>query len=279
MTKKSQGIQVTLSDMDGTLLDTEPLYESVHQLYMNRYNIQITQSEMDSLRGAGAEHFHSLLGQKSSQFTQDFPNHISFGKQRISEYYNTLASNPHLVEEISPVMDKFKDLVHSNAAAMIVTNSSFVTVEKTMAALSLSDMYWRNAISSDYVVKQGYDIKPSGDPYLLGLDAMNQKFSENYGPMDCVVLEDSVVGVRSALDFGGHVIHIITDASQLLSEAEVDQMRASSSYLQQHKPGSLSHSFAASYTACKPEDFEAVYDGLIADSQKNSTMPRYNNLA
>jgi beta-phosphoglucomutase-like phosphatase (HAD superfamily) len=285
LSKKSQSmqghqtIQVTLSDMDGTLLDTEAIYESVHQAYMSKYNIQIPQRDLDLLRGTGAKNFHELLSKKSAQFVVDNPCHIDFSKQRITEYYNVLAAQPDLVVEIKPVLDKFKALVTNNEAALIVTNSSFETVEHTMAAASLKDVFWKNAIASDYVMNQGYDVKPSGDPYLLGLDRVNQTHNAQHSPLNCVVLEDSIVGVRSGLDFGGHIVHVITDVSQALSEADVSQMRADSSYLKAHANNAFAQSHGLSYTACKPQDFEAVYDALVADSQKGAPLPRYNNLA
>ncbi len=277
--QKHQAIQVTLSDMDGTLLDTEAIYESVHQAYMGTYNIQIAQQELDMLRGTGAKNFHELLSQKSAQFAADNPCHIDFSRERISEYYNALAARPDLVVEIKPVMDKFKALVANNEAAVIVTNSSFKTVEHTMAAASLSDVFWKNAIASDYVMNQGYAVKPSGDPYLLGLERMNKTHNAQHSPLNCVVLEDSIVGVRSGLDFGGHIVHVITDVSQALSESQVEQMRADSSYLKTQANNAFAQSHGLSYTACQPQDFDAVYDALVADSQKGAQLPRYNNLA
>ncbi len=272
-------IQVTLSDMDGTLLDTEAIYESVHRNYMSQYNITVPQRELDLLRGTGAKNFHDLLSQKSAQFAIDNPSHITFSQERITEFYNVLAARPDLVSEIKPVLNKFKSLVNNNEPALIVTNSAFKTVEHTMAAASLKDVFWKNAIASDYVIQQGYDVKPSGDPYLLGLNRMNKTHGVQHSPLNCIVLEDSRVGVNSGLDFGGHILHVITDVSQALSEAEVRQMRADSSYLKAQANNAFAHSHGLSYTACKPEDFESVYDGLVADSQQGAALPRYNNLA
>lgn len=278
MIKTTQGITVTLSDMDGTLLDTEPLYAAVHDKILFQYNIQLDEHDMASLRGAGASVMFNLLSQKSPQFAQDYPDYIKFAKGRIKDYYNMLANAPELAEEIDPVLDKFKALRNNAELAVIVTNSSTVTVEKTMQAVGLDKSFWDDAITADYVVSRGGSIKPSGDPYRVGLEDVNDKHGTNYSPEECVVLEDSIVGVCAGLDFGGHVIHVITDPSQLLTEDEVTAMRNDSSYAKANG-SKLQNAFAMSYTACKPEDFDKVYDQVVENSKNGTGLKLYNNLA
>lgn len=278
MAQKQQGIYVTLSDMDGTLLDSEPLYEAVHKDLATQYNITLSAHELAAQRGSGAG-FYSLFSSKSVQFTKDYPCEIAFAKSRLASYYNIMAAKPDLIEEIPHVMNKFEALVDNGEAALIVTNSSFKTVEKSMAAVNRYDVYWKHAVTADQVIKQGGLVKPSGDPYDHGLERINTLHNAQYAPESCVVLEDSKVGVRSGLDFGGHIIHVITDAMQLLSEDDVRQMRKASSYCQQHFNGAAEPKNVMCYVACKPEDFDAVYDNFVQDSRSGIAMPHYQNLA
>lgn len=278
MTQNNKGIYVTLSDMDGTLLDSEPLYEAIHQDFAQKYNITFTVDELAANRGSGAG-FYDLFAQKSSQFTVDHPCEISFAKNRITAFYNLMAAKPHLVEEISPVMKKFEALVDNGEAALIVTNSSFITVEKTMAAVRRSDAYWKHAMTADQVIKSGGQVKPSGDPYHHGLARINQMHRLQHNPESCLVLEDSKVGVRSGLDFGGHILHVITDPLQALSADDVRAMRQSSSYCQKHFNGAAEPQNVMCYVACKPEDFEKVYDDFVQESRSGIALPHYRNLA
>ena len=277
MPQATQEIKVTLSDMDGTLLETEEIYESIRDSLMQKYNVTLSEEDLIDFRGAGTQVLYKLMSDASDEFVKDHPDLKGFAKGRIKEYYNVLAARPDLATEITPVLDTFKELVENNEPALIVTNSSFKTVKKTMKSVGVKEEFWRNAIAADYVVSKGYSIKPSGDPYFVGLQRINKQFNENYHPNECIVFEDSKVGVRSGLDFGGHVLHVITDPSQMLSETEVDEMRKASSYYKTHKD-SLKSAFAMTYTACKPEDFEKTYKKIIEDSRQAKPFKLYNDL-
>lgn len=279
MSSRATGICVTLSDMDGTLLDSEPLYEAVLNRFTKKYNIQFTAADFAALRGTGTQNFYELLKDREPQFAVDYPDHNVFADKRLASYYNELAQNPHMVKKIEAVCERFEDMMNNGEKALIVTNSSFLTVEKTMAAAALAYHSWKDAMTADQAVQMGYSIKPSGDPYTLGLDRVNHLHNTQHHPENTVVLEDSKVGVRSGFDFGGHIIHIMTDPGQMLSEAEVDHLRQDSLYLQTHYAQVALPDDVMSYTACQPKDFNKVYDDLVSRSQKGLALPRYNNLA
>jgi beta-phosphoglucomutase-like phosphatase (HAD superfamily) len=265
------GIEVTLSDMDGTLIDAEKIYGAVDTLFMAQYNVHITAKEFDTLRGAGVLGFHNLFATRSEQFSQDYPTHQEFEEARIQEYYQMLQDKPELLRIMAPVMNKFKKQFKIDHPSLVITNSSMETVRQTMGAASIKDKFWKSAITSDYVLGKGCDMKPSGDPYTLGLARINKNFTAAFKPEECLVLEDSVVGVYSAMNFGGHVLHIIADDSQRLSEDEVDAIRLQSGF--SAEKGGL----CQSYTACTEDTFKDAYKAILAsDANGRALKPYYS---
>ena len=263
------GIKATLSDMDGTLIDTEKVYGAVDECFMDRYNVHITTQEFDALRGAGVSGFHNLFAARSVQFLQDFPTHQDFELARIQDYYQILQDKPELLRVMSPVMQKFKKQFKADHPLLIITNSSMETVRQTMQAASIKKKFWKSAITSDYVLAKGHDMKPSGDPFGLGLARLNKNFAAAFKPEECLILEDSVVGVHSSMNFGGHVLHILGDGSQNLSEVEVEAIRSQSGF--KATKGGL----CQSYTACTEDSFNEAYEAILASEAAGQVFKPY----
>jgi len=180
-------IKAIIFDKDGVIIDSEKIHiDSVTQA-MKELWITIGQQEQNYIVGKHPDHYQDYLLQKYT-----FP--IDRYRKRQKEIYYKLIESANLFEDTINLIKKFKKKWYLLA---LTTSSS-----KKNADITLK-MAWLNNIFDVIITKEDTSRwKPNPDPYLATAKRLKVNSKE------CIVFEDSNVGVQSAKNAGMKCIAI-----------------------------------------------------------------------
>lgn len=177
-------------DMDGTLVDTEPLWEQFTYELSDLMGRRLTPELRETTIGGSFRHTVSVCaGHAGIEVTEeDHPRYRAFMNERMGELMRaSLTPNPGIV----PLLDDLS----AHALPMLVTTNT----ERTLADLSISAVgtgYFTDSVTGDEVPSP----KPAPDMYLRAAEIVGAD------PADCLVFEDSFTGMSAALTAGCRVI-------------------------------------------------------------------------
>ncbi|MBE1877167.1 HAD family hydrolase [Myceligenerans pegani] len=180
-----------LFDLDGVLVDTEPLKARAHALVAEDIGIKGT-TDFSELVGqslssiAGQIMSESGRAQSSDDYVKRF--HARYA-ELLSETVPPIAGGPEVISHLR----------HSSILVGVVTSSTAFECETALRSARYEPSEFDVLISADDVGR----AKPDPAPYLAGMEALLVK------PRDCIVVEDSISGVTAALAAGARkVFHL-----------------------------------------------------------------------
>lgn len=167
-----------LWDMDGTLIDSEPLHFRSMTSVLDGLGVRASPELQSVLTGMSAsEVFQFCRSEFSLVITEAEWAH------RRTAFYLDGAMN---LAPRTGALEVFKELARSGVAQAIVSNSDRVILSANLKALGLDAEKWVNVSRSDVA-----HAKPHPEPYLLAARQLDVSASA------CVVVEDSLPGVRA----------------------------------------------------------------------------------
>lgn len=171
-----------LFDFDGTVADTMPAHLDAWNRALSAYNLSLTREQHESWAGRPTRMIIELLNEmhKVQIPTEEFL------KKKEMHYFSAIGE----VQEIVSVVEIIK-YYHGKVPLAVVTGSRHKPVEATLAHLKLTQYFDILVCAEDY--KNG---KPAPDCFLLAANLLKVK------PQDCLVFEDSVLGISAALNAG-----------------------------------------------------------------------------
>jgi HAD superfamily hydrolase (TIGR01509 family) len=174
-------------DMDGVILDTEPLYTRAEIRLFHEYGVNIPEEDWSLFRGCSEEDFFNLSMQRY-KINENRDVFMNKGREYVrEEFTNNLAFMPGFHALIRRVKKKHK--------TGLVTASPRFNIDWLCKQIHL-DTIFENIISGS---ESKYN-KPHPAPYLDMIKLLNIT-SEN-----TIIIEDSINGLRAALNAGAHVI-------------------------------------------------------------------------
>lgn len=174
-------------DMDGVVIDTEPLYTRAEIRLFGEYGVQIPEEDWHLFRGCSEEDFFNLSMERY-KISEDKNVFMEKGRKYVrNEFRKGLSFMPGFHDLFNRVQKKFK--------LGLVTASPRHNIDWLCDLIEL-DSFFINIISGTETKRN----KPYPDPYLammkrLGVVADNS-----------IIIEDSIHGIRSGLAAGAHVI-------------------------------------------------------------------------
>ena len=173
-----------LWDLDGTIIDSEPLWMAGEHELAEKYGKTWTQEDGLALVG------NSLIG--SGEYIKERLE-ADMSPEEIVEFLVVRLANA-LREEIPwrPGARELIDALHAEATPQALVTMSYASIAEPIA-----DVLPFGAVVTGDIVTRG---KPHPDPYLMAAELLGVNAA------DCLAIEDSGTGATSANAAGCHVL-------------------------------------------------------------------------
>jgi mannitol-1-/sugar-/sorbitol-6-/2-deoxyglucose-6-phosphatase len=193
-------------DLDGVLIKTENLWrEAYPTAYIEVFNQQPPYINMNALQGRRfTEVAKEFMKQGGINYeSTDSSSIIAFNHSIINVMQKMLATE---AEAITESIEFLTSLKKQGAKISLASSSPKPLVEKSLEILNITE-YFDTVVTGDQVDKG----KPHPEIYLS-----TAKLTQT-DPSNCIVIEDSPVGVSAALAAGMSCVMLISDDSPPLS--------------------------------------------------------------
>lgn len=188
MTKRK--IKGILFDLDGVLIDTEGIYTQFWEEIDNRYP-------------TGVKNFAQVI--KGSNLHNILLSYFPCDEQRsqVSDLLNNLQRNMRYTY-FSGALELLENLRTKNFACCLVTSSD----RSKMASLYAQHPDFTSHFDAIITGEMVSAPKPSPECFLLGAKALDINIK------DCVVIEDSINGLKAGMASGARVIGLATTCTR-----------------------------------------------------------------
>jgi HAD superfamily hydrolase (TIGR01509 family) len=195
-------IKAVVFDMDGTIADSEKIAERVTREFFRKRGIILTKQEEKEMFGLNWKDLvREILRSRGLEYSQSLKNTL---KER---YVRTMSRDVKALPGVYELLDEVSKKLYVGLA----TNSRHREVDIIFDKLNFHD-YFHLKLARDHV-KKG---KPDPEIYLKAADAFGVR------PHECVVFEDSIIGLSAAKAAGMKRIAIINTYSRDDLENEAD---------------------------------------------------------
>jgi len=194
-------LKAIIFDLDGVIAETESVHLKAFQKTFEKFNLNITQEYHIGLIGFTVKD-NIIKIKKDFHLEIDVDEYV---KKRNNEYLallekDTIAPNPGLNDILNwGKKNKLKLGICSSSKRKMVDIVLKGAFKKMGIEKSIYD-FFDTVITADNTKRK----KPYPDLYLYAIDKLSM------APFECLVIEDSEVGIRSAKTAGCRVVGLIT---------------------------------------------------------------------
>jgi HAD superfamily hydrolase (TIGR01509 family) len=197
-------IKAILFDMDGLLVDSEPLHFSAHKQALSDHGIKITKEDyIQNGVSGGRRSFYEVMQIKYRKKID-----INSVRKRKKEIYGELIKQIQVFEGVKRIVE----LLHRDFRLAVVSNTHPEYIQKTLSHVGMEEYF--ETFSS---AKELDHPKPFPDVYFAAMKKMQLTAAQ------CVALEDSSNGIEAAKSAGIKCIAIPNEftKAQNLSNADI----------------------------------------------------------
>ena len=174
-------VKAIIFDMDGVIIDSEPIHFESDKMTMNDYEIEIADNELNDYVGVSNPVMWTELRDKyklSGSVEELLEKQLNYKKQ--------LFGNRKL-EPIVGIKELLDELKSNEVKIGLASSSSRVFIEMILNNLKITK-FFDVIISGEEVLKS----KPAPDIFLKAAEMLDLE------PSNCIVIEDSEHGVKAA---------------------------------------------------------------------------------
>tara|TARA_B100001250_G_C19747868_1_gene766208 strand:+ start:782 stop:1411 length:630 start_codon:yes stop_codon:yes gene_type:complete len=183
--------------MDGTVLDSEGLFDAAQIQLLNEYNILIQSTELSEFKGMSYKDFYPRFMEK---FNLNEDQELIRSKLRT--YLHRIMETE--LKYINGFKDFYKSSIQDSPIKVgLVTNTTRLTYDKIQSCIDISDYF-----SLVITVTEAIEPKPSPHPYIQAMKALCLDDRET------IIIEDSKTGLMSAIQTNATVIGITTSLTK-----------------------------------------------------------------
>ena len=175
-------LKAVLFDMDGVIVDTEPLHHKAYQMMFHDFNIKVSESMYHGFTGKSTRNICEFL----CNYFNVKANTIDLEKTKRTHFTKLFFEDPdlHLLDGVEELIKNY----HANGLTLVVASSaSMFTINNIMKRFNL-DPYFKDKLS-------GADLKASKPHPEIFINAAK---AAGASPNECFVIEDSTNGIISA---------------------------------------------------------------------------------
>lgn len=199
-------IQAVIFDMDGVIVNSEPLHFESEKTILQDHGIEAPWDQWDKFMGVTDANIFRYIVENFSDGTHSVEQLLA-AKYQI--YFKLLA------EKLQPIPGSI-DFIHwcrNRFPKLALTTSSIKRVQEVIFQRFELNPFFDVIVTEEWI----QHCKPHPEPYLKTVEALRLPAYQ------CVVLEDSLNGVKSAKEAGCHVVAITTTfPAEQLHEAGAD---------------------------------------------------------
>ena len=186
-------IEAVIFDMDGVLIDSYSMHKEALEIVAEEYGFQVTESDFVSLFGkTGFE------GMRSLQYCKDWNDEkiLEFCDHQDKMFRKIFKKKPVLIEG---AIEFAENLFTAGIPTAIGTSAPRENVEIFLDLINVRHLF-KNFVSCDDVSKG----KPDPEIFIRCAELTNKK------PENCLVFEDSLMGVEAGKSAKAFVIALST---------------------------------------------------------------------
>ncbi len=175
-------LKAILFDMDGVIVDTEPLHKKAYFSMFDFYDIPVSEALFETYTGQSTINVCKSICQKFSLTTAP---EILVSKKRA--FFKELFFNDPSLQLIDGVLDLIQDYYNNGLTLILASSASMLTINNVFTRFEL-DPYFKDKIS-------GADLKDSKPHPEIFEKAAALAGAERE---ECLVIEDSTNGIAAA---------------------------------------------------------------------------------
>jgi len=184
-----------LFDMDGVLVDTEPLIQKAAILGLREYGADPVPEDFVPFIGTGEDRFIGGVAEKYGLV------YIPEMKKRVYDIYDRIVS----IKIACPgVHELIRHLDSKGYIMAVVSSADRRKITSNLTAADIREDYFSVVISGEDVSRR----KPFPDIFLLAAGRLGKK------PSECMVIEDAVNGIQAAKAAGIYVVAVTSSFSK-----------------------------------------------------------------
>jgi HAD superfamily hydrolase (TIGR01509 family) len=199
-------IQTVIFDMDGVIVDTEPVHRYAYYKQFEELNIEVTEAMYTSFTGFSTRNTFQTL-KEQFQIEQEVEDLI----QRKRSIFNDAFDTKEDLELLEGVRTLIEDLHQNGIQLILASSASKVTIDRVFTRFGLHDFFTHIVSGEDF---------PKSKPHPA---IFEHAASLSVAPKEnCIVIEDSTNGVKAAKAAGIFCVGYNSEHSKDQNLAEAD---------------------------------------------------------
>jgi HAD superfamily hydrolase (TIGR01509 family) len=201
-------IQTVIFDMDGVIVDTEPVHHYAYNQHFKELNIKVSAETYASFTGNSTKNIYEKL---KAQFSLE--QEIQELVEAKRNFFNTAFDEKEDLYLLDGVAHLIKELYENGMQLVLASSSAKVTINRIFNRFKLHD-YFTHIISGEDFPKS----KPHPAIFLKAVELSNTSIE------NCVVIEDSTNGILAAKAAGIYCIGYDSVNSKMQDYSQADKV-------------------------------------------------------
>lgn len=201
-------LKAVLFDMDGVIVDTEPLHHKAYKMMFDEVGIKVSTSMYRAFTGQSTKEICVFLC-KHFQLSQSPESLVQIKRTNFTHLF----FEDDTLELLEGVEDLIKDYFNNGLTLVVASSASMFTINNVMERFQLN-RYFKDKLS-------GADLKASKPHPEIFIKAAE---AAGYHPSECIVIEDSTNGIIAAKEANIYCIAYQSEHSEDQDYACADQL-------------------------------------------------------
>ena len=190
-------IQTVIFDMDGVIIDSEPVYFKIDKQMFEELNIAVSFEEHCTYVGTSSQNMWDAIIKKHG-----IPDHPEELMRKEYDLYVEHLVNANDLQPIDGVIELINEFHEINFKLVLASSSRMEIIDIILKKFNLSDLFMAQVSGSELA-----HSKPHPEIFLRSAQLVRSE------PKECIVIEDSKNGVVAAKAAGMKCIGFLNPSS------------------------------------------------------------------